>query len=339
MASTLTDYLNMSMPANGDDSWGDEIRNAMVTLDELAAVQDVWFVSPKFTAANLYPNGTPGSTQRRFCSTIAEAISAAEATTPTRERVIFVYPGQYNENLSITKDMTIAGVSPVKRVHDVGTSGVPKLHGSEGSATITITPPAATRLRVTVANLNVTHGQTTAGGPNNSYGQFVYIPDQGPTNYGSGPNLIHFVNTNFRYTASVGYRFESLIKSIGWVNMAMIDCSVRATNPYGGANAYQPQYHYMIQGNVTGNKASLLQLRGCTHNHPTGTDAIIRHNNNGNIQCVQNVFESDGAIAPATRPVRSTGSGGQNGFGTMTSTAEAESKGNVFSVEANYAYV
>ena len=300
--STLTSVLQLSKPADGATSWGGEIRNAMDTLDRLHGMSNVYWVDPLFTEAAIYPNGVPAD--KRYHHSIQSAITEAEATGTTGYTTIMVAPGQYNENLTITKTMNIVGFPGGQGLMGYsGAMGKPMLVGAPGSSTITVNVPAGGSADVSFANMVVTHTATGGTGTITGYGQLFYAPDQGT--YGA-INEFYFRDVNFWVRSNTNTaRFESLIKTIGYNNITLDRCIT-----YGNAinnQAYSPKYHFMIQGNTGSNKATLLRLHGTSHNHPSGTQAIIRNNNNGNLLVTRSTFESSrqsSAILSASRSTR-----------------------------------
>lgn len=325
--STLTTKLSMSMPDNGDESWGDEIRNAMVTLDHLAAQTNRYYVDPGFTTANLYPNGAPSA--RRHFHTIQSAITQAEADGVNTYTTICVYPDQYIENLAITKSMTITGVTSVAGMNRAGANGLPLITGPEGDATVSVDIPASVQVDVTLANLELHHQHATVSGTEiNGYGQLLYVPDQGAGNYTSEANRIHMYNVHSSFN-TLSQPFESQYKVIGNCIFSVDSCSFR----FSETNS---SYGFMIQGN-NGNgddRACLFFLKKSDVYKGGTSDHVVRTNNNGNIQFSNSTFNRS-----LTTQVVSAGPLGQNSIDTMSDGADAAFHNNILGLNAVVGYL
>jgi hypothetical protein len=108
MADTYTSALNMTKPESGSTSgWGDSLNANFGVLDTLSTPENVYFVSPAFTSSAL---GNGSASDRRHFDTVQGAITAAQGTSFDHRAVIYLWPGQYEENLVITGSVTLAAV-------------------------------------------------------------------------------------------------------------------------------------------------------------------------------------------------------------------------------------
>ena len=220
--STLSTYLAMSKPADGDTSWGTELRNAMDTLDQVVSAQYTYHVSSWFSDANLFPNGVPG-TQRHF-DTIQSALDEA-AGSDTR-LTICVWPGTYAETLSYTGRAHIQGMSMSVSDYVWGV----EIQGDVTGPVIDWTPRNALVDTFAVRNCKLTQSGADPGS-GQTWPFFVRINDQGVGNYGGGRNTVCFENVVFRVTSTPGSRTWSYgIASDGYTRVIFDRCVFRMSS-------------------------------------------------------------------------------------------------------------
>lgn len=156
--SSFDSIFDLEKPADGDTSWGPEARQWVDTLALAHAADRVYKVSPDWTSAAL---GNSGASDRRHFDTIQGAIGAGEAASwPDFGYLIEVYPGEYNEALTITKNVGIVGVSAAG--YSSGGGQNPRIRG-DGTASpiVTISPPDSVSILVSFKHLLFENGYAT----------------------------------------------------------------------------------------------------------------------------------------------------------------------------------
>ena len=262
MADTYTTYLNLAKPGDGDTSWGDNIRNFMDTMDELALVQNLWRVSPLYTVPNLYPYGAPGT--RRHFDTIQGAIDAAGGND-TRDTIL-IYPGTYTENLSISGRMILVGAAPCG-----GYSYGVRIDGNQADPCVTWSPTAGNIDQLGLHNLSfVQTGSDPGTAVNKSLA--IEVVDQGSGNYGGSRNTIDIKGCAFNFGSTVGSRaWDHLYSANGYNRSLFHNCVFRMSS-----TIVDP---FEVYGNNTTSRAAEFYMRGCTlHWNGTPTNTYFDFN-------------------------------------------------------------
>lgn len=241
MSISYEDVLNLALPADGDESWGNATRQNAMVLGLLASPQNAYFVSPTFTDANLH---NAGASDRRHFATLQEAHDAIPTGAGTSyQPTIYVFPGSFGENIAITKSCTIHGVSRVWSRNLGGLRGA-RLTGVAAvqSPTITITPTESAALSVAFVNLTISNAYNVAAGAIDK-GYALSIAPQ--TLYGSTPNYVAFVGCDFRMqTYGVGNQWAAGFLMNGYNSVEFIDCTISGMSYAGGS--YNGGIHNMF---------------------------------------------------------------------------------------------
>lgn len=253
--STLTFFNGFSKPADGDTSWGGELRNMMDQLDRLLSPNDrTYFVAEGFTQANLYPNGLPSS--RRYFDTVQGALDAVNAASDDQHTTIVLWPGIYTENITIEKSVHLVGLSGGHAVRGMQT----RIKGDGNATPVTIDPANGSSISVSINDIFVQIENLDHGGSTRSYPHWLWMKDQGSGNYGSAQNVICLNNVAMRTDdLNAGDLFTYGILIEGKSTLVTLDTQIRVPGP-GDINA-DMTYPVMIRGNTTTGVEAQLQMK------------------------------------------------------------------------------
>lgn len=281
--STYTSKLYLAKTEDGSQNWGAENRANLDVLDQVLAPQDCYFVSPSFTTANL---GNQSATDRRHYPTIQEAIDAAQhPTSYSARRTIFVYPGKYEENLTITGTVSIVGVNGP--VFSGGLSGIqtPLIAGApDNTEPLVKFAPTGDAKALVLANLKFDNTNNhESGSIPHPYLLEVVKPAAYPTNFEHRVTLIHIAAR--MQTWGTAALFHSGITVNGWARLYMIDCSMTGLNY--GYGTYTAGIRYLVE--LLGDDAA--GLKAYLYGHDNRFVNTFTGDSNGDA-----VFRLDGGV-------------------------------------------
>ncbi len=243
--------------AGATAGWHPDIHNALDTLDRLSAATYAFFVSPDFSEANL---GNSAAADRRHFNTIQAAVNAAQRTDSYLNRnIIFVYPGQYSENITINGSVNIVGL--MRPLHEILAGGYgAKIAGQTAaqSPIITVQPTDGAVCRVWLSNLTFENAYNLDSG---GHIDAAYAIDfQAPTTYGSFQNGLGISGCQFRMqTWGDNNTWEHGIKMRGWNRFTMRDSDISAFTYSGGL--YNGGIKRVIDSRGGGTSASIANNR------------------------------------------------------------------------------
>jgi len=278
---TYDPILNLGLPSDGDTSHGSALRQNFSVLAASQAPTNCYFVSPGFTDANLH---SAGATAPRFFSTLQAAHDAVTTGTGWDKRaVVLVYPGQYQENLNITKSVTFVSVVP-SWYRALGGLRAAELLGSATvqSPLINVLPANSTELSVGFVGfmLENKYAVTTSG---NISGALIarMFPQ---TIYGAMRNTLAFVGCDVRAQCYGNANdWQAGIWVEGWSSLAMRDCAMSGGTYGAGANNAGVQNLIYLRGNNTDGKSCTAQVIG----------SRIAHAYRGVVAATPSVFNCD----------------------------------------------
>jgi len=182
MSHAYEDILHLVLPSDDDESHGPEMRQNLTTLAMVSAPDNLFFVSPGFTDANL---DHASATDQRHYSTIQAAITAAQSTGVTSRNVIVIEDGDYLERLSFTDTITLRSRNKPTREGMGAGLGVNIRGDGTQNPVLTITPTNGSQVAVNFQGICFDNQyDTTAGTITSAY--LLEIADQstyGTTNY------------------------------------------------------------------------------------------------------------------------------------------------------------
>ncbi len=151
----MTDFnskTGFAKPAAGDSAWAVENNFNYDAMAEMACPDNTYWVSPNFLSAALYQDGPPSD--RRHFDTIQGAITAAEDGGYTIPHLINVYPGIYQENLTITGSCRVRAVGGMPLTGLLSAGRMALLNGAAGTQepVIKINSPESTTVAVVFEN-------------------------------------------------------------------------------------------------------------------------------------------------------------------------------------------
>ncbi len=258
MSISYEDKLALALPADGDEAWGNAARQNFEVLGELACPDNMYFVSPHFTDAYLH---NAGASAPRHFSTIQAALNAV-TTTGQNLTTIRVYPGLYQENLSITKSVHIIGdVPPLYRAASGNLfGGSAAICGTPGtqSPTITITPPESSYICVIINGVVLWNQYSaTAGQIANAY--LLKVAPQ--TTYGALANYIGLQDCDIRpqtYGLNNDWQHNMLVQ--GYNNLTMRRVAIASGSYAGGANNGGVNSILTLHGNNANGKVATARV-------------------------------------------------------------------------------
>jgi hypothetical protein len=167
MAFTTSSHLGLRKPAPGEESWGTEGAANYDALELAHCPKWSYFVSPDYVV-----NNSP--TDRRHFTSIQAAITDIENNALSGRHTIFVWPGSYNEDLTITKEMSFVNVCGRSYI---GSSPV-ALTGTGNASAITWNPPEGATGNVRFYGFRIESNDPGHGGTTRSAPLFVDITQQ-----------------------------------------------------------------------------------------------------------------------------------------------------------------
>lgn len=266
MATTFEDHLALDKPAKGDLDWDDEINGNFDAIGQALAPYRVYKVSPDYTSTNL---GNGSATDRRHFDTIQGAITAAESAFA--DAVIEVMPGVYNENLTVTKSVSIIGRTKPASFH--GGPNQVTVRGSDTtrSPIITVTPPDGTAISMTVANLVMEnrYNQTAASESTTPY--LVDLQNHPTPTYAGSANVFGFLDCIVKCeTWGQDNKWAYGFKADGYWNLAIQRVTMGAYCYGGGTEGYVKSLFY-LRGDSANSKTLTATFKECylTNTVPT----------------------------------------------------------------------
>lgn len=255
-----TPVLGLTEKPSGNTDWYANYLKILRVMDNIAAPDNAYFVSPQFVDANLGEEIASASDRRHF-ATIQDAIDAAVSATPSYSVApdIFVWPCQngYQENLVIGGSVNIIGMMP-PHAPTQGNLGV-RVRGvtTVQSPVLTVSPPDGYTSSVNFVNMHFL----------NDYNQEAttiakaYLADvEAQTTYGPYSNWIGFYGCTFRcQTAGLNNDWMAAFRALGWNQMVFANnCHFAFLNYAGGAYNGGMGYGFFIQGNTANGKTAKL---------------------------------------------------------------------------------
>lgn len=233
MAINREQYLALGLPTDGETAWGDAVRQNYEVLAQAQAPDHLYFVSPRFTDANLH---NAGATTRRHFPTIQEAINAAPAVAEYYEKAtVVLYPGNYYENLTINKTICIRSLFPTMWRGLSGAIGA-QISGTYGTQApvITVNPPNGSRMAVTFMGVGIenAYNQNIS---NISNAQILRVNRQ--TAYGTAEVMVGFQDCDIRaQTWGLNNAWAYGMWIDGWAVLMMRRCAYAGLAHAGGMN-------------------------------------------------------------------------------------------------------
>jgi len=258
--STLTNRLAMSMPAAGDTNWTNEINGALVTLDHLAAMENVYLVSPQFSAANL---GNGSATDRRHFDTIQAALDKINAAGNSWHSKIIVGPGDYEETLDIQNNVEICGVGTSQYHYQPGRV---RIRGDGSAApTVGVTPASGSTIYVRFSNIAFDNSYDT----DNASVQDVYLLQADPQVAApANPTCIDFHACSLRMqTWGPHNKWTYGVRLEGQYKLRLYDTRAGGYNYGGGHSDGYIRCLFGVFGHAATSATAELEFqRSCFHN-------------------------------------------------------------------------
>lgn len=231
MSFAYEDFLHLNLPSDDSVSHGDELRENWKALSRINCADNMYFVSPAFTTAELYNSA---ATDRRHFNTIQGAIDAAEGTTYSHLPTIVVSPAVYAEALSITGSINIVGALPVN-IEGLGGGRAATIKGDGGQEPVIVVDPTdGESCAVNFSNLYFynTYSAATTAGVQISKPYLAELKE--PTTYGPVRNGCFFNNCQMRMqTWGDNNDWINGISASGEWNLGLMGCGVGGYG-YGG---------------------------------------------------------------------------------------------------------
>lgn len=262
-ATTYTNHLSMAKPADGSEAWGNELRQNSDVLDHLLNPEYMIYVGKNFTTANL-ANGA--ATDRRYFDTIQGAIDHVEAWDPTYGSLytIVIYPGEYYENLTITRSVTIVSAINTQPWNALGGGSGVKIKGQTTvqDPIITIDPEDGVWVTVNLCGLYFEQAYNQAAG----YIDDAYLLKMvRPLTYGGYPNRLYMKDCSLRgQTWGAGNEWRAGLWADGWNEIWLDDCRFSGMPYAGGSNngGIRHLVYVFATGVVTGQTKASVRVRG-----------------------------------------------------------------------------
>lgn len=317
MSFSYTDKIGLAKPSDGEQNWGDEVRQNFETIEEVISPENVYFVSPHFTTANL---GNSNATSRRHFDTIQGAIDQYEsdqAVDDPGHGAIIVYPGAYDEELTITQSVGLiaAANGPLIR----GGARRPVLNSTSAGPSITISGQANENCYVQIVGFDIRNRQVsgnTINGP-----AFLSTNDNLAGNYPAFDNQIMFAECSFYNFANLSAFTHLFGVNPNWT-LLFDGCELSVTTEGTALD-----YAIRLDGNAT-KPASLRARRSeFTHYAAAGTYTVTA-STQSNITVYDCAFARDRASVVAD-------DGGTHSNVGLASDAQATTYKNAFGVVFN----
>lgn len=278
--SSYTSNLGFPQYSDDDQSHGTGERNKWETLDNINSPENIYFVSPTYTAANM-PHATNATDQRHF-DTIQKAIDAAEpALGYTQRPTIIVYPGQYDEALAIDDSITIvAAVGQHAATHGGGRGVLIRGDGTADSV-ITITPPDSQTISVNFMGIAFENSYSASNATKITEPYLLDVVAQGVV--GTHPIWVGFKDCDIRMqTWGDNNSWAYGIRAQGWTSV-IFDQTQVAGYGYAGDNDNGGIEHLIYSRGINDvTKLSQLSARNCQFDNSwlsTGTGDIVNVDN------------------------------------------------------------
>jgi len=326
-----------ALPDDGNQAWGAAVRQNFTAIAALSAPTWAYFVSPWFTDGNIHNAGASG--QRHF-STIQAAIDAIPANYDNGSYyTIYVYPGQYRENVTINKSVAIVGITGPQYRGMAGAAGA-VLIGSQTvlAPVISINPPESQWLCVHFGRLSMFNDyrgtEAQIAGP--------YLVNIAPQSlYGANPVHLSFQDCDIRaQTWGLNNDWESGIAASGWNYVYFRRVAMSAMRYGGGLNNGGVHSLFKLDGSVANGKSSGITFQDCALTSDyAGTrpiSAIGRLNNNATAIFYRSAVRKSPSAGSVVLVQGAAGTNANTGIGTdltVGTAATLAAYGNIAGVD------
>lgn len=260
--SEITTRCGFEYEAQGSENWYQTYLRLRQMLDQFLCPGRVFEVSPEFTSANLHLAGVP--TSRRHFHSIQAAIDAWEAGGfgDGTSGGIYIYPGRYAEDLTITKSVALVAMHGGPLDSGGAARGVYLLGAGGGGPVITFDPADDESHGLLVKGMSIRN--TSEAGSGTYPFAILHALDQGAGNYGPYQHPIVFDDCNFRLTLNSTAWWHAAFRAMAGHWLTMKNCRLTAPSDYAAGNYYR--YIFLVEGNSS--RASRLSIKGGEYNHP-----------------------------------------------------------------------
>lgn len=270
MPTTYDDYLGLAKPAQGDVSWTTEINENWDTVGLAGTPEATYFVSPTFTDAALFPDGVP--TKQRHFNTIQKAIDAGEADAWLDPGyTIKVGPGEYGEQLTIGRPVSIIGPGPS---YFDNPAGAARVRGDgNATATIVINPWDANVQKVGLFGLSLDNKYATTNAVEITAAPYlIHIADKDPGwAWGAAANRVDIRGCSMAcQTFGIDNSWEAAVLGVGWWDIRLVDCQALGLTYSGNTDSGYFRYLFDIIGDAAARKIRLAAVRSDFHNFTPG---------------------------------------------------------------------
>lgn len=240
--STYEKHLHLSLPAQGDTDWDEEINEDLKMIAEAICPGRVLFVAKNYVDGNFF-HTLSAATDRQHFATIQGAIDYGEAEgwgDDSEGYTVLIAPGTYNENLAIGGNVCLSSFPGASGGMYGG--GQVLINGdlTTLASVITIQPPDSIAGRVTLVGLtidnryNVDRSALAEIPATTPYA--IYYKKQATT-YGSSQNWFKMVDCHVRMqTWGRKNQWAAGIRVDGWVQVNIEGCQIQDLG-YGGGFA------------------------------------------------------------------------------------------------------
>lgn len=255
----MANSLGMLEKPYQNNAWYASYQEIIAMINRLVTRDNVYFVGPAWADANLGAE-IGSAVGRRLFPTLQAAHDAVTSGTGYDNRaVIFVDPGNYYENLTITK--TVAFVSTVPAYADgLGAFRPVRLYGNASvqSPLVTISPPDSTELAVGFSGFYFENKYNVTAGTIVKAHTIDFRPQ---TTYGSYQNKLALTDCDVRMqTYGNGNEWWAGIWAEGWVDVRLRRCNVFAGSHGGGANNAGITNLFLLAGHHGNGKSATIRV-------------------------------------------------------------------------------
>lgn len=255
----MANSLGMLEKPYQNNAWYASYQEIIAMINRLVTRDNVYFVGPAWADANLGAE-IGSAVGRRLYPTLQAAHDAVTSGTGYNKRaVIFVDPGEYYENLTITK--TVAFVSTAPAFSDgLGSFRPVRLLGSTTvqSPLLTLDPPNDTEIAVGFSGFVFENVYNTTAGTIVK-AQVAKVNPQ--TTYGTYQNKLAFTDCDIRMqTYGSGNEWWAGIWADGWVDVRLRRTNVFAGSHGGGANNAGIANLFLLTGNTGNAKKATVRV-------------------------------------------------------------------------------
>lgn len=269
MATSYTTRGGFRKIADGDTNYGSDGRANWDALDSLLHPANVFHVSPQFTAANL---DNANATDERHFETIQDAIDAWESGGygDNSYGAILVYPGRYEERLSITKSVglyAVGGGGP----ESGGAARTVSLRGDGvAGSLISFAPEAGGSHGLALRGFQL-YNTAADDGSELAVGQILDVTDQGVGNYGAYINPIDLIDCDCRAGNGNNNGWQYGLNVRGWAWLRVRGGFFHFPSDY--ASEDYVRHPFYARGNDSAAKVARMSLFGARviHYPLTGT--------------------------------------------------------------------